>query len=850
MYHLDNTSGVPEMPEPKDQQSVTTRWFGESQEQGGISWPGADWFNMVQAELLNILTAAGIEKDKINFSQISEAIKQIGGEGLQKKLNASYGAGIIGGLNYVTPEMSRYVTGVGDADADTAAFQWALNQNGAKIQLDSTRTYHIHPDVLKHHGRINVSAGAATIVCDGVFLDVIDGHFSVWSGGILKSASTPFTVVYDEQFNIVESGFLGYGRMPFHDDARVDPRYRYQDICCTLVFRSSSSSPVNGLNVRNVTGDYASVIACGYINTLFDNNNIRGGAANAAICIRNGTVDLPTARYGNETSETHQNAFKWARGKNHSITGCTLYESRANGLAIAGSDYITVNGCFFIDNAESGLKLEQYVVRPWTDTDIANKYVTITGSDATGNWYDGFDVQAAYGSGRPTNLDLYLTMSDCKPIGNRQCGVYGNGNNATLSLITANGNGRHGIAYEDSYHVNVTKSDSRNNGWIAPDQYQIRLTGSDNAIEDCKAYLPAALVAIGARTFQVTDTDNSNIVSMPVRVIRGMYQRNITNYPNRVLIAVGVMIDEYKKNDPATDDFSRLQGFAPAASNIYTMQVVAANVFYGSTPSRGHAVLALKKPVPNSPTNGMHIRFGPDTPAPTAASVLWWSHNLSVDASGNFVRDDASYAASRWGFGLSSYALQIYNGQINQPLTCDVSGPYPGSDITYQLGREASRWWKGFFQILGSSAVPVTDIYLQNAPHLTSDIRWKYVIGSVSEYNALMEAWGRLGYKLFKMKEAVAEKGADNARIHAGLIAQDVIQALTDAGLDWTRYGLIAQEVWDAQDEISDEYGVVTQAERAAGDKFSLRMDECYAVEAAYQRWRIDKIEAAIAEMK
>lgn len=60
MYHLDNTSGVPEMPEPKDQQSVTPRWFGESQEQGGISWPGADWFNTVQAELLNLLAAAGL----------------------------------------------------------------------------------------------------------------------------------------------------------------------------------------------------------------------------------------------------------------------------------------------------------------------------------------------------------------------------------------------------------------------------------------------------------------------------------------------------------------------------------------------------------------------------------------------------------------------------------------------------------------------------------------------------------------------------------------------------------------------------------------------------------------------
>ncbi|WP_282808957.1 hypothetical protein [Klebsiella pneumoniae] len=76
MYHLDNTSGVPEMPEPKEAQSISARWFGESQEQGGISWPGADWFNIIQAELLAIMQESGIHPDKARFDQISEAIKQ------------------------------------------------------------------------------------------------------------------------------------------------------------------------------------------------------------------------------------------------------------------------------------------------------------------------------------------------------------------------------------------------------------------------------------------------------------------------------------------------------------------------------------------------------------------------------------------------------------------------------------------------------------------------------------------------------------------------------------------------------------------------------------------------------
>ncbi len=88
MYHLDNTSGVPEMPEPKDEQSISPRWFGESQQQGGISWPGADWFNIIQAELLSILEAAGIPVEKKQFNQITQAIKQIGGDGLRQSLES------------------------------------------------------------------------------------------------------------------------------------------------------------------------------------------------------------------------------------------------------------------------------------------------------------------------------------------------------------------------------------------------------------------------------------------------------------------------------------------------------------------------------------------------------------------------------------------------------------------------------------------------------------------------------------------------------------------------------------------------------------------------------------------
>lgn len=79
MYALDNNSGVVVMPEVKNQQFQPNapRWFTEGGNGIAPSYPGADWFNIVQAELLNILTDAGMTPDKGQFNQITQAIRAV-----------------------------------------------------------------------------------------------------------------------------------------------------------------------------------------------------------------------------------------------------------------------------------------------------------------------------------------------------------------------------------------------------------------------------------------------------------------------------------------------------------------------------------------------------------------------------------------------------------------------------------------------------------------------------------------------------------------------------------------------------------------------------------------------------
>lgn len=161
---------------------------------------------------------------------------------------------------------------------------------------------------------------------------------------------------------------------------------------------------------------------------------------------------------------------------------------------------------------------------------------------------------------------------------------------------------------------------------------------------------------------------------------------------------------------------------------------------------------------------------------------------------------------------------------------------------------------------LGTSGTRWSEIFAGTGTINTSDERDKASIVAPDE--ALMRAWGKVNFKVFQFKDAVEKKGAD-ARLHVGVIAQQVIEAFASEGLDATRYGLLCYDKWDDEyedvevvdaPEIVAEDGTVTHAQThierrlvtPAGDRYGIRYEEALALEAAYQRWRMDKIEAAL----
>lgn len=106
-------------------------------------------------------------------------------------------------------------------------------------------------------------------------------------------------------------------------------------------------------------------------------------------------------------------------------------------------------------------------------------------------------------------------------------------------------------------------------------------------------------------------------------------------------------------------------------------------------------------------------------------------------------------------------------------------GVAPAVDGVYVLGAPSFRW---------------STVYATTGTINTSDA------GQKQDVRALNEAEARTAVKLkqliraFKFKDAVTAKG-DNARIHVGVIAQDVAAAFASEGLDANNYGLFCSDV-------------------------------------------------------
>ena len=104
---------------------------------------------------------------------------------------------------------------------------------------------------------------------------------------------------------------------------------------------------------------------------------------------------------------------------------------------------------------------------------------------------------------------------------------------------------------------------------------------------------------------------------------------------------------------------------------------------------------------------------------------------------------------------------------------------------------------------LGRSNARFDDIFATNATIQTSDRNEKQDIEALSDAEQRVAVAAKGLLRKYRWKSAVEEKG-DDARIHFGIIAQDLQDAFTAEGLDAARYAMFCSDTW-TDEETGEE---------------------------------------------
>ena len=153
------------------------------------------------------------------------------------------------------------------------------------------------------------------------------------------------------------------------------------------------------------------------------------------------------------------------------------------------------------------------------------------------------------------------------------------------------------------------------------------------------------------------------------------------------------------------------------------------------------------------------------------------------------------------------------------------------ADNTYDFGHPTVRW---------------DDIYATNGTIQTSDEREKQQIASLTDAEiSAAKAISKL-FKTFKWNDKVEAKG-DAARTHTGVIAQQVETAMSDAGLDASKYAFWCSDTW-WQVDGGEAYDTQEDAPEGATERNrkGIRYPELLSFIGAATEQRLTSIEARL----
>jgi hypothetical protein len=243
-----------------------------------------------------------------------------------------------------------------------------------------------------------------------------------------------------------------------------------------------------------------------------------------------------------------------------------------------------------------------------------------------------------------------------------------------------------------------------------------------------------------------------------------------------------------------------------------------------------------------SPSYELHVQKATTS---TTASRIAITSGTAASAT-LYLGDTADNEIAYLTYANQNGQMVLRNNNGNAVIIDASQNILSGSDNTKTLGGASNRW---------------SEVFAGNGTINTSDEREKTQLAIDQK---VLDAINSISVKAFKWNDAIEAKG-DVARVHYGVIAQEVKAAFEAQGLVAEDYGVLCYDEWDDQyvtqivekskPAVLDEDGNELEPKvdevwedvlvQPAGNRYGVRYDELYAMKIAALEARITALESA-----
>ena len=273
---------------------------------------------------------------------------------------------------------------------------------------------------------------------------------------------------------------------------------------------------------------------------------------------------------------------------------------------------------------------------------------------------------------------------------------------------------------------------------------------------------------------------------------------------------------------PSTTDLY-LTGTFSLASGTYKIRMVA---------FRSHALTVVNTPHISSPKVGI----GVDTPEENLHVRSTVRDDITGIMIDREVHNDSGFVGFYGGFlttrsdptsGGLVFGAKVAGANANVFEYHNYFGSYrivPASSNTTDLGGTDKAW---------------QDVYVKDGTVENSDRNLKQDIEKISEAEEKVARKCKKLLRKYRWKDSVVEKG-DSARIHFGIIAQDLENAFKSEGLDAGDYGMFIKNIWWEKERVIPAVEAVEAVDAVYDEEDNLISPAVEAVEAKDEETVVD----------